>query len=311
MFTKIIRELLSNQNILKIFYEYVVTQFPEVGKNNCCFCASDLNYYSILCDIAFDNKTNQFDFKNYNIIFVNNINGQIECDKRFEIMISGNGDLINTFKDIRINKINCEIIYPLRNYNIDWLKQNALPNNNKPIPIKGIKELLHEYTGPELYGEHFEKNMKIMVFRNMCNNGYLIGHDKDRINIIHAGWDKYQCNDIYLKTSNYGRVWLQNDKDEIIDKEKIVQKKEKSGLKFDYPIVGGDDYFTIIHRLVAETFLNKLENGSYIDYDIYKYVHHIDGNCYNNNENNLLWVTPYQHALIHPYLWNSFIKRIN
>ncbi|WP_461247717.1 hypothetical protein, partial [Treponema sp. R6D11] len=114
---------------------------------------------------------------------------------------------------------------------------------------------------------------------------------------------------ICMKVSNFGRIKLENDMNEIINIEKMVQKKEKNGLKFNYPVLVGDDFFTIVHRLVAETFPKRLKTDPDLNFNIYKYVHHVDGNCFNNNENNLLWVTPYQHALIHPYLRKNFLNK--
>lgn len=78
---------------------------------------------------------------------------------------------------------------------------------------------------------------------------------------------------------------------------------------------GVDKYFKVclngsskyIHRIVAETFLDKEEGKDY--------VNHLDGNKHNNNRYNLEWCTPkenFSHAMnhikVHPFKNNSEVK---
>jgi hypothetical protein len=55
-----------------------------------------------------------------------------------------------------------------------------------------------------------------------------------------------------------------------------------------------------VYRLVAETWIAKPDQGEgSIPYNT---VHHISNNGYDNRVENLMWVTAWQHAMIHPWL---------
>jgi len=52
-----------------------------------------------------------------------------------------------------------------------------------------------------------------------------------------------------------------------------------------------------VYRLVAETWVERSD----ID-ESYNTVHHISNNGYDNRTENLMWVTEWQHAMIHPWM---------
>ena len=58
-----------------------------------------------------------------------------------------------------------------------------------------------------------------------------------------------------------------------------------------YYTISGKRKNTYVHRLVAEAFCPKIPEENII--------HHIDGNKYNNNANNLMWTTNQLHKKIH------------
>ena len=58
-----------------------------------------------------------------------------------------------------------------------------------------------------------------------------------------------------------------------------------------YYTISGKRKNTYVHRLVAEAFCPKIPEENII--------HHIDGNKYNNNANNLMWTTSQLHKKIH------------
>jgi len=60
-----------------------------------------------------------------------------------------------------------------------------------------------------------------------------------------------------------------------------------------------------VYRLVAETWLERLDikGQSKIEKnDWYNTIHHISNNGYDNRIENLMWVTEWQHAMIHPWM---------
>jgi len=60
-----------------------------------------------------------------------------------------------------------------------------------------------------------------------------------------------------------------------------------------------------VYRLVAETWLERPDcKGRPEDHKslLYNTVHHISNNGYDNRKENLMWVTKWQHAMIHPFI---------
>jgi hypothetical protein len=66
-----------------------------------------------------------------------------------------------------------------------------------------------------------------------------------------------------------------------------------------------EPFFEKVYRLVAETWLerpnvNEIQRVQKNEY--YNTVHHISNNGYDNRIENLMWVTEWQHAMIHPWM---------
>jgi hypothetical protein len=150
--------------------------------------------------------------------------------------------------------------------NLNELQTKMIPGyENKPIIKNGL--FIHKNNSPdkidgeEMFREHpfFKK-----IFRE---DGFFKNNPKTKVIV-----------------SNYGRIWVDDIMDELIDEKtyyknslyiKVLGRKEK------------------VHRLVAQTWNPNPAPC------IYKIVHHIDNNGFNNLFSNLLWVTYAQHAMIH------------
>jgi hypothetical protein len=99
--------------------------------------------------------------------------------------------------------------------------------------------------------------------------------------------------EVDVLVSNYGRV-LSLDKSEIFE-----QVPDADPARYDYLYVrvpGKRLHTELVYRLVAETWCLRP------DRNLYTVVHHISNNGYDNREQNLMWVTKSQHAMIHPWL---------
>ena len=105
----------------------------------------------------------------------------------------------------------------------------------------------------------------------------------------YTGTDK-RCKD-YKSIDN---AWVSNKgrvKFEINGKQKIISQNDD--IEPGYLRLVGYPGFGYVYRLVAETWLVEEQLPARI------IVHHIDNDGYNNNVENLILVTPYQHGIIH------------
>ena len=101
------------------------------------------------------------------------------------------------------------------------------------------------------------------------NNGYIC-----IMKVKIKGFENYYCDKLGNIYSNYKK--LKPSPSEWGYLKVSLRKDNKSHTK-------------TIHRIIAETFLDNIENK--------EQVNHIDGNKVNNNLNNLEWVTPKENAI--------------
>jgi hypothetical protein len=103
-------------------------------------------------------------------------------------------------------------------------------------------------------------------------------------------WLPYQKTE--YKVSNFGRVKLGKE---------IVPQTDQPGkigwLILDEKSFGKPLLKELVYRLIAETFLEKPQNGSY-------HIHHITNNGYDNSISNLIYLTKDQHDQVE----NSVVK---
>jgi hypothetical protein len=97
--------------------------------------------------------------------------------------------------------------------------------------------------------------------------------------------------DLPIEASNLGRIKFD---DNILEQKPDTSKSDPEGyLWVEIPNVSK---YQLVYRLVAETWCERPDSN------IYTTVHHISNNGMDNSISNLLWVTPEQHAEIHPWL---------
>jgi hypothetical protein len=127
-------------------------------------------------------------------------------------------------------------------------------------------------------------------------NGIPIHENKDTA-LLEGEEFKYHPNGILL-VSNLGRIKQNDSILEQFDPEH--DNVWKSGYLFVYV----DGKKELVYKLVAETWLKKPINIINPAENAYNYntIHHITNNGYDNRIENLLRVTSWQHAMIHPYI---------
>jgi len=130
-------------------------------------------------------------------------------------------------------------------------------------------------------------------------NGKIIYENKDNILLENEEFKKHPFYD--LEVSNLGRIKQNNRILEQYDPDK--NDKWKCGyLKVKIQGIRKPEIEESVYKLVADTWLKKPEN----DYDptnkAFNYCdrHHISNNGYDNRKENLIFVTKWQHAILHP-----------
>jgi ribosomal protein L24E len=101
-----------------------------------------------------------------------------------------------------------------------------------------------------------------------------------------------------IEVSNLGRIRYD---DHILEQ----YDPQNNGYLFVNIKTKGETILEKVYRLVAETWLERpdpKELPKDIKYLRYNTVHHISNNGYDNRIENLMWVTEWQHAMIHPWI---------
>lgn len=136
--------------------------------------------------------------------------------------------------------------------------------NGKPIHENRDVKLLEDGALKEIFMDHPEGNIQVSNFgRIKCDGEILEQYDPYQN-------DKWKCGYLYVRING-----------------KRKPKIEK-----------------LVYKLVAETWLKKPVNDWRPSDNSFNYntVHHITNNGYDNRIENLMWVTKWQHTMIHPYI---------
>lgn len=97
------------------------------------------------------------------------------------------------------------------------------------------------------------------------------------------------ANGLYY-VSNYGRILSVNKNSKRI----LWQTADNANYLWITTSIDGKGKNHRVHQLVADYFLYKPKGANLI--------HHIDGNKWNNNADNLIWLTAREHAKAHKLL---------
>ena len=111
-----------------------------------------------------------------------------------------------------------------------------------------------------------------------------------------------EINAPYIKGEVWKKIKGYSKKYYISNKGRVYSFKTKGLLKTQ--LIAGYYYIELshhsqrikyrVHRLVAQYFIPNPYNKAY--------VHHIDGNPFNNDVTNLMWVTLQEHKLLHKFM---------
>ena len=123
------------------------------------------------------------------------------------------------------------------------------------------------------------------LYRLVYDKPYCIDNIKDIDNEI---WKMIENTNGNYYVSNRGRVKSYNGYNAIL----LKPMRTESGYLRVEIIQNGNRAIKLIHRLVAAAYLPKPQS-------IEMQLHHKDGNKENNEYNNLQWVTPTEHRIIH------------
>ena len=183
--------------------------------------------------------------------------------------------------------------------------------------VKCIKDLLNCYEGQYIIGYDLDKNKLVPV-------------------AIKGVVDKGERDDLYCIT-------LDNGKKVVCTGDHLILKRDKTYVRADDLKVGDSllpitlldkvfgtkryksDYFykkvvdpdthkqIWLHRIVAETKIDEKEDAEkrrLVDGSKYLVIHHIDHNKFNNNPDNLQWLTHKEHRKLHGDIFTAYNKSV-
>lgn len=175
----------------------------------------------------------------------------------------------------------------MKQINNNFLDIYYLTQDGKVFNNKTKQYLTHDNNSYKLKTKDntFKKISLKKLYRIVYNKEFCIDNIED---LNGEEWKEIEETQGLYYVSNKGRVKSYYDYN-----AKILKPQASNTNYYRVDIRYNDTRnYTLIHKLVAQAFLPLPNNINY-------QIHHKDFNTFNNNLNNLMWVSPTEHRKIH------------
>ena len=183
--------------------------------------------------------------------------------------------------------------------------------------VKCIKDLLNCYKGQYIIGYDLDKNKLVPVaIKGVVDKG-----ERDDLYCITLdNGKKVVCTGDHLILRR-DKTYVRADDLKVGDSllpitllEKVFGTKRYKSDYFYKKVIDPDTHKQIwLHRIVAETKIDEREYAEkrrLVDGSKYLVIHHIDHNKFNNNPDNLQWLTLKEHRKLHGDIFTAYNKSV-
>lgn len=183
--------------------------------------------------------------------------------------------------------------------------------------VKCIKDLLNCYKGQYIIGYDLDKNKLVPVaIKGVVDKG-----ERDDLYCITLdNGKKVVCTGDHLILRR-DKTYVRADDLKVGDSllpitllDKVFGTKRYKSDYFYKKVVDPDTHKQIwLHRIVAETKIDEKEHAEkrrLVDGSKYLVIHHIDHNKFNNNPDNLQWLTHKEHRKLHGDIFTAYNKSV-
>lgn len=183
--------------------------------------------------------------------------------------------------------------------------------------VKCIKDLLNCYKGQYIIGYDLDKNKLVPVaIKGVVDKGerddlYCITLDNGKKVVCTGDHLILKRNKTYIRADN---LKVGDSLLPITLLDKVFGTKRYKSDYFYKKVVDPDTHKQIwLHRIVAETKIDEKEDAEkrrLIDGSKYLVIHHVDHNKFNNNPDNLQWLTHKEHRKLHGDIFTAYNKSV-